>query len=61
MHGRVFSPYALLLISANSRKRSVTGVRFALTFNLGVQVIDYDLELAQRHVSQVGGLQASLH
>lgn len=32
-----------------------------LTFNLGVQVVDDDLELAQRHVSQVGGLQAPLH
>lgn len=32
-----------------------------LTFNLGVQVIDDNLELAQRHVSQVGGLQTPLH
>lgn len=32
-----------------------------LTFNLGVQVVDYDLELPQRHVPQVGGFQASLH
>lgn len=35
--------------------------RSELTFNLGVQVIDNNLELAQRHVSQVGGLQAPLH
>lgn len=32
-----------------------------LTFNLGVQIVDYNLELSQCHVSQVGGLQASLH
>lgn len=32
-----------------------------LTFDLGVQVVDDNLELAQRHVSQVGGLQAPLH
>lgn len=32
-----------------------------LTFNLGVQVVDYDLQLPQCHVPQVGGFQASLH
>lgn len=32
-----------------------------LTFNLGVEVVDDDLQLPQCHVSQVGGLQASLH
>ncbi len=32
-----------------------------LTFNLGVQVIYYNLELPQSHISQVGGLQASFH
>lgn len=32
-----------------------------LTFNLGVKVVDNNLKLPQRHVSQVGGLQAPLH
>lgn len=32
-----------------------------LTFNLGVEVIDDDLELPNSHVSQVRGLQTSLH
>lgn len=32
-----------------------------LTLDLRVQVVDYNLELPQRHVSQVGGLEASFH
>lgn len=32
-----------------------------LTFNLGVQVVYYNLELSHCHVSQVCGLQAPFH
>lgn len=34
---------------------------FELTFNLGVEVIHYNLKLPQCHIPQVSGLQASLH
>lgn len=36
-------------------------VNSLLTFNLGMQVIDYNLKLSQSHISQVGGLQTSFH
>jgi len=32
-----------------------------LTLYLGVQIIYYNLELPQSHISQVGGLQTSFH
>lgn len=60
-----FSPFVVLLISAIQKKKKrgqwLLHVCCELTFDLGMQVVDYNLKLPQRHISQVGGLQTSFH
>lgn len=56
-----FSPIYSLAHFCYLRSKLDFSVCVELTFNLGVKVVDNNLKLPQRHVSQVGGLQAPLH